>query len=106
MIAVLSTLAAASGTILAGLMITIGTSLAAVLSGTVLGFAFGLVLTYGGWSGALPVRFIVDVVRGTPVLVLILACYYMPAGFGISPGPITAGIAALSIFCAAHMGET
>jgi polar amino acid transport system permease protein len=106
MIAALSTLSSASSAIFAGLTITIGTSLSAVLLGTTLGFVFGLVLTYAGRLGALPVRLLIDVVRGTPVLVLILACYYMPAGFGISPGPITAGIAALSIFCAAHLGET
>jgi polar amino acid transport system permease protein len=106
MIAVLSTIASASSTILAGLAITIATSIAAILLGTLFGFAFGLALTYGGRLGALPVRLLVDVVRGTPVLVLILACYYMPAGFGLSPGPITAGVAALAVFCAAHMGET
>jgi polar amino acid transport system permease protein len=30
----------------------------------------------------------------------------MPAGFGISPGPIQAGISALTIFCASHIAET
>jgi polar amino acid transport system permease protein len=30
----------------------------------------------------------------------------MPAGLGVSPGPIEAGIAALTIFCASHVGET
>ena len=44
--------------------------------------------------------------RGTPVLVLILATYYMPSGLGLSPGPITAGIIALTVFCASHVGET
>ena len=63
-------------------------------------------LTYGGRVAAFPFRVLVDVVRGTPVLVLIFASYYMPAGLGVSPGPITAGIVALSIFCASHVGET
>ena len=30
----------------------------------------------------------------------------MPSGLGVSPGPITAGIVALTIFCASHVGET
>ena len=57
-------------------------------------------------SLAFPFRVFVDVVRGTPVLVLILASYYMPSGLGVSPGPITAGIIALTVFCASHVGET
>ena len=60
------------------------------------GIAFGLALTYGGRVLAFPFRILVDVVRGTPVLVLIFASYYMPAGLGVSPGPITAGVAALA----------
>ena len=55
---------------------------------------------------AFPFRIIVDVVRGTPVLVLIFAAFYMPAGLGVSPGPITAGIIALAVFCACHVAET
>ena len=55
---------------------------------------------------AFPFRIVVDVVRGTPVLVLIFAAFYMPAGLGVSPGPITAGIVALAVFCACHVAET
>src|SRR6476659_7194686 len=89
-----------------GLLLTIAISAVAVFAGAMIGMVFGLALTYGGRLVALPFRGIVDVVRGTPVLVLILACYYLPAGLGVSPGPITAGVGALTIFCAAHIGET
>src|SRR5215211_1241471 len=85
---------------------TIGISAAAVTSGAVLGTFVGLMLTYGGRIASIPFRGFVDIIRGTPVLVLILATYYMPAGLGFSPGPIEAGIAALSLFCAAHVCET
>ena len=74
--------------------------------GALLGIVFGLALTYGGRLVSVPFRVVVDVVRGTPVLVLILASFYMPSGLGLSPGPITAGIVALAVFCAAHVGET
>ncbi len=89
-----------------GFLLTLGMSAAAIVAGTLFGLVIGLLLTYGGRLGAFLPRLLVDVVRGTPVLVLILAAYYVPAGFGVSPGPIEAGIAALAIFCASHIGET
>ena len=85
---------------------TVAVSAAAVAAGALLGIVFGLALTFGGRLLAFPFRVVVDVVRGTPVLVLILATYYMPSGLGLSPGPITAGIIALTVFCASHVGET
>lgn len=96
----------ASSALAAAFAMTVGISAAAVTGGILLGLMIGLALTYGGRILALPFRAVVDIVRGTPVLVLILASYYMPAGLGVSPGPVTAGIAALTIFCAAHIAET
>lgn len=102
----LKVLNSASDALLSGFIITVSVSAAAVVCGAVLGTIIGLMLTYGGRLAAFPFRVLVDVVRGTPVLVLIFACYYMPAGIGFSPGPITAGIIALTVFCASHVGET
>jgi polar amino acid transport system permease protein len=102
----LDVLALSSDQLLHGLTITVAVSGVAVVAGIVLGALFGLALTYGSAVLAFPVRVIVDVVRGTPVLVLILACFYMPAGIGLSPGPLTAGALALTVFCASHIGET
>lgn len=96
----------ASGALLAGFILTIAVSAAAIAAGALLGIVFGLALTFGGRLLAFPFRVVVDVVRGTPLLVLILATYYMPSGLGLSPGPITAGIIALTVFCASHVGET
>jgi polar amino acid transport system permease protein len=102
----LTVLDSASAALAKAFLLTVGISAASVAGGVLLGVAIGLALTYGGHVFAFPFRVVVDVVRGTPVLVLILASYYMPAGFGVSPGPVTAGIAALAIFCAAHTAET
>ena len=77
-----------------------------MLLGACIGTVIGPLLTYGGRIASSRSESIVDVVRGTPVLVLILASYYMPAGLGLSPGPIEAGIVALTVFCASHVGET
>src|SRR5262249_35900872 len=71
-------LSAAAPGLLQGFLITIGVSAAAVAAGAILGIAFGLALTYGGRLLAFPFRVVVDVVRGTPVLVLIFAAFYMP----------------------------
>ena len=102
----LTVLDSASDALISGFLITAVVSAAAVLCGAILGMVFGLALTYGGLLASLPFRIVVDIVRGTPVLVLILATYYMPSGIGFSPGPITAGLVALTVFCAAHVGET
>ena len=102
----LKVLNSASDALVSGFIITVSVSAAAVVCGAILGTFIGLMLTYGGRVAAFPFRVLVDVVRGTPVLVLIFASYYMPAGLGVSPGPITAGIVALTIFCASHVGET
>lgn len=102
----LSILSSASEILAAAFAMTVTISAVAVIAGVFLGTITGLALSYGGRLVAFPFRVIVDVVRGTPVLVLILASYYMPAGLGVSPGPVTAGIFALAIFCAAHTAET
>jgi polar amino acid transport system permease protein len=102
----LSVLDSASGALLSGFITTVAVSATAIAAGALLGIVFGLALTFGGSLLAFPFRVVVDVVRGTPVLVLILATYYMPSGLGLSPGPITAGIVALTVFCASHVGET
>jgi polar amino acid transport system permease protein len=102
----LSILDSAAGALLWGFLLTVVASAAAIAAGALLGIVFGLALTFGGRVVAFPFRVIVDVVRGTPLLVLILATYYMPSGLGLSPGPMTAGIIALTVFCASHVGET
>jgi len=91
--------------IAAGLLYTVQISLAAIVIGSLIGTFIGLGLTYG----ATPVRFIcrlyTDFVRGTPVLVLILATFYILAVFGMQLTAMQAGILALAVFCGAHVGE-
>ncbi|WP_457580621.1 amino acid ABC transporter permease [Ensifer canadensis] len=91
--------------ILKGLGVSITISFLSILVGTVLGVFVGLALTYG----YKPVRWIVrgytDFIRGTPVLVLVLASYYVLSTIGIDLGPFQAGILALSVFCSSHVGE-
>jgi polar amino acid transport system permease protein len=101
----LDVLASSSGVLLNGLMITIAVSAIAVATGIALGAVFGLALTYGGAVVSFPARMVVDIVRGTPVLVLILAAFYILAAFGVQFTATGSGVLALSLFCGAHLGE-
>jgi polar amino acid transport system permease protein len=88
-----------------GLVLTLEISAAAVIFGTVLGFIVGIQLVFGLKPVQLLVRAYVDVMRGTPVLVLILAAFYMPSVIGLSLTATQAGILALTLFAGAHIGE-
>jgi polar amino acid transport system permease protein len=91
--------------LLEGLIISVEVSLAAIVIGSLLGLFTGIGLAFGGRPVRWPLRAYVDVVRGTPVLVLILATFYILAAFGIQFTATGSGVFALSIFCGAHLGE-
>ena len=88
-----------------GLGLTLAISLLAVGFGTLLGVAVGLILTYGHWTLRFLIRIYTDFLRGTPVFVLILACFYILAVVGISLTAFEAGVFALTLFCSSHVGE-
>jgi polar amino acid transport system permease protein len=91
--------------ILQGFGITIIISVLAILFGTLLGIVVGLCLSYGHWSLRWFCRIYSDFLRGTPVFVLILACFYILSVIGIQLTPFQAGIFALTLFCSSHVGE-
>ncbi|OWV94747.1 amino acid ABC transporter permease [Rhizobium sp. R693] len=91
--------------ILNGVAMTVSISLLAIFAGSVLGVFTGLALVYGNGVLRLIVRANTDVIRGTPVLVLVLASYYVSSAVGIELGPFAAGVLALAIFCSSHVGE-
>jgi polar amino acid transport system permease protein len=91
--------------LLEGLGRTIEVSAISIVVGSALGLLIGVSLAYGPRLVRWPCRFYVDVIRGTPVLVLVLASFYVLAVIGIQFSAVEAGIFALSIFCGAHMGE-
>jgi polar amino acid transport system permease protein len=91
--------------IVQGVALTLEISSAAVILGTLLGFAVGILLVFGRKPIRLLVRAYVDVMRGTPVLVLILAAFYMPSVIGLSMTATQAGVVALTLFAGAHIGE-
>jgi polar amino acid transport system permease protein len=95
----------ARGPIASGLGVTLAIAASAIILGTVLGVGVGLALAYG----ARPIRWLAraytDFLRGTPVLVLVLAGYYVPSAIGIGLSPLQAGVVALAVFCSSHVGE-
>lgn len=96
---------AARRSIVSGLGITLAISLLAIGFGTLLGLAVGLILTYGHWTWRFLIRIYTDFLRGTPVFVLILTCFYVLAVVGIQLTAFEAGVFALTLFCSSHVGE-
>lgn len=88
-----------------GLLMTVIISLLSVVSGTILGIATGMALTYGARPLYWLTRAYTDFVRGTPVLVLVLASYYVLSTIGLQLTPFQAGVLALAVFCSSHVGE-
>nr|HMN87625.1 ABC transporter permease subunit [Bauldia sp.] len=82
-----------------GVLVTLWVSVVAFALATLL----GLVVALGRLSRVRVLRevatFYVEVVRGIPVLVLILFSYYGLALLGIQISPFTAGVVALGGFC-------
>jgi polar amino acid transport system permease protein len=91
--------------ILKGLGLTVSISALAIAAGSVLGILVGLSLTYGNIVVRSFVRIYTDFVRGTPVLVLVLASFYILSAVGIDLNAFQAGVFALAVFCSSHVGE-
>ena len=92
--------------LLRGISATMLASGLTIVLATVFGILVGTVLAYGWWPLRLLARLYVDILRGIPVLVLILFTYYGLALFGINVPAFWAGVIALSAFATAHVAET
>lgn len=88
-----------------GFLMTIGISVGAIVFGTILGCIVGIQLVFAPIWLRFPFRVYVDLMRGTPLLVLILAAFYIPAVLGLSLSAAQAGTLALGLFAGAHIGE-
>jgi polar amino acid transport system permease protein len=88
-----------------GVLNTLNISALSIVIGTLIGIAVGLLLVYGHVTVRVPCRIYVDVMRGTPVLVLILAAFYIAPVLGLDLNAFQSGLLALSLFCGAHLGE-
>lgn len=91
--------------LLSGLGMTVLISVLAVIAGSIIGVLVGLVLSFMRGPLYWLVRVYVDFIRGTPVLVLILASFYILGSVGWKLNAVQAGVLALAIFCSSHVGE-
>jgi polar amino acid transport system permease protein len=91
--------------LLTGMLCTITASVLAIVAGTVLGLLLGISLAEGPRPLHLVCRVYVDLLRGIPVLVLILSAYYLPTALQLNLNAFSAGVLALTLFCGAHIGE-
>jgi polar amino acid transport system permease protein len=92
--------------LLSGFGITMSSALVTIVLASIVGMIFGVALTYGWRPLRWLIRGYVDVLRGIPVLVLILFTYYGFALFKIKMSPFWAGVIALGAFSTAHIAET
>lgn len=92
-------------TLWGGLLATLEISVIAIAAGTMVGVVIGIGLAYGPLVLRLVLRGYVDLVRGIPSLVLIFFCFYGTAMLGLNLSAFVAGVFALGLFCAAHIGE-
>jgi polar amino acid transport system permease protein len=88
-----------------GLEVTLEVSALSVSFALAAGLLFGTILSYGPLLLRLPVRTVVDVVRGVPVLVLIFFVYYVGPAAGLDLGSFSAAVLALSLFSACQVAE-
>ncbi|HEX8593082.1 MAG TPA: amino acid ABC transporter permease [Pseudomonas sp.] len=92
-------------TLWAGFLTSVQCSALAIVCGTLIGVFAGLVLTYGTLWARLPFRVYVDLIRGTPVFVLVLAVFYMAPALGWPISAFQAGALGLTLFCGSHVAE-
>ncbi|MGH7049968.1 MAG: amino acid ABC transporter permease [Acetobacteraceae bacterium] len=88
-----------------GLLVTLEVSALSVALALAGGVLLGITLVYAGWPVRWPIRAVVDVIRGIPVLVLIFFVYYVVPATGLKLGAFTAVVIALSLFSACQVAE-
>ena len=88
-----------------GLLMTLFIAACVVVISLFTGILAGIGFAYGPWWLRLPLRIYSDVLRGTPLLVLIFSVYYLLPLVGVNLNPLPAFIIALAMFKTAHVGE-
>jgi His/Glu/Gln/Arg/opine family amino acid ABC transporter permease subunit len=87
-------------------VLTAELAIGAFALGAVLGFLVALARIVGGADGDLLLGPVVNLIRGTPALVQILAWYLGSSALGIPLDPFTAVLVALAVNSAAFISET
>lgn len=84
---------------------TIALSLIVFVTGGIAGFAVALLRTARSPALRLASALYIQLIQGTPVLIVLFLSYYGLAIFGFKLSPMVAAGAAMTIFCSAYLGE-
>jgi polar amino acid transport system permease protein len=101
----LGTVLAALPSLWGGLMVTLEASALSVALALAGGVLLGTALVFGPLALRLPIRGLIDLIRGIPVLVLIFFVYYVGPAAGLRLGSFAAAVLALSLFSASQVAE-
>ncbi|ODT07327.1 MAG: ABC transporter [Mesorhizobium sp. SCN 65-20] len=91
-------------TILSAIGMTLLVAACSCLGAAVIGFCLEITRRSGGVQG-LAVRFLIDFIRATPVLVWLYCLYFILPYYGIRLDALTVGIAGLSIYFSGYLAE-
>jgi len=92
--------------LLKGAYYTLLITLLSMFFGFLIGLVVALARLRGSWPFRALARAYVSIIRGTPALVQIVIVYFGLVDYGITLGPITAAVIALSINVGAFLSET
>lgn len=93
------------GLLMRGLAVTLQLSALIILFGTTIGLFGGIGLLYGPvWLRAI-LRAYVDIIRGTPLLVVIFLIFYGLPALDVDIDGFQAAVVAFSLFAGAHISE-
>jgi polar amino acid transport system permease protein len=84
---------------------TIVLSLIVFITGGIAGFAVALLRTARSRLLRIACALYIQIVQGTPVLIVLFLTYYGLAMFGLKMPPMIAAGVAMTIFCSAYLGE-
>ena len=84
---------------------SVAITLGAILIGIVLGLALALALRCRSVSLKLASRTYVELMRGSPVLILLFLVYYGGPSFGVVLDAVPAGVTTLGLYAAAYFAE-
>jgi len=93
------------GLLMRGLAITLQLSALIILFGTTIGLFGGIGLLYGPAPLRFLLRAYVDIIRGTPLLVVIFLIFYGLPALNVEISGFGAAVVAFSLFAGAHVSE-
>jgi polar amino acid transport system permease protein len=92
--------------LLSGVWLTVAVTLLALVMATALGLVWALARTSGIRLIEVPVRVMVEFIRGIPILVILFYIYFVMPEIGIDLTAFQAGVIGLALTYSCYIGET